>query len=265
MASSRGLKGVDATAGAAGTIQVTAASLTLTDGALISNSTFGPGRGGTITITAGSLTLAGPSSGGRVTSGIFAQAEGRDATAGAAGTIQVTVASLTLTKDTQISSSTSGPGRGGTISITATESLTLTDGALISSTTFGPGRGGTITITATESLTLAGTAPDGVSSGIFALAIGEETTAGAAGTIQVTAASLTLTDGAQISSTTFGPGRGGTITITATESLTLTDGARIASSTLGPGRGGTITITATESPPWPHEPGGLPQWHLRAG
>ena len=84
--------------GRGGTITITAGSLTLTEGAQIVNRTLGPGRGGTITITATeSLTLAGTSPDDRFSSAIVAQAEGRDATAGAAGTIQVTAASLTLT------------------------------------------------------------------------------------------------------------------------------------------------------------------------
>ena len=61
-------------------------------------------------------------------SGIFAQAQGTDANAGAAGAIQVTAASLTLTEDARISSSTLGPGRGGTITLTVTMLLALTAG-----------------------------------------------------------------------------------------------------------------------------------------
>ena len=141
---------MDAQAGAAGAIQVTATAISLTDGAQINSTTFGPGPGGPITLTVTkALTLAGTNPDGRFPSAIFAQAQGMDAQAGAAGAIQVTAAALSLT-----------------------------EGAQISSTTSGPGPGGPITLTVTDALTLAGTNREGSPSGIFAQARGEETTAG---------------------------------------------------------------------------------------
>ena len=52
--------------------------------------------------------------------------------------------------------------------------MTLTDGARIASLTSGPGQGGTVTVTAADTLTLTGATPDGrFPSGIFASAEGQ--------------------------------------------------------------------------------------------
>ena len=303
-------------AGTAGTIIVTAPRITLTDGAQIGSSTFGPGQGGTVRVIATEqLILSGTvtTPAGTFSSGIFANAERREGEAGAAGVVIVASPRITLTDGAQISSDTLGPGNGGTVRVTATESLTLAsssligadthkpegaagaaggvivtapritlaDGAQIGSGTFGPGQGGTVRVTATEQLILSGTVttPAGTfPSSIHASSSKPEGAAGAAGGVIVTAPHITLTDGAQISSGTLGPGNGGTVRVTATESLnlassslisanthrpegaagaagtiivtaphiTLTDGSQIGSGTFGPGQGGMVRVTATE-------------------
>src|SRR5262249_15991158 len=149
----------------------------------------------------------------------------------------------------------------------------------------GPGQGGLVQVTATEILTLSGTSPDGRSvSGIFANTEGKAVGAGNAGSVIVAAPRVALTEGAEITSRTRGPGQGGLVQVTATDSLTLsgsvtgpdgvvssrinasaegagnagsviieaprvtlTGGAQIASPTFGPGHGGTVTVTATDS------------------
>jgi filamentous hemagglutinin family protein len=244
--------------GSAGALQVEAGTLTLTGGAQISSSTFGPGQGGTVTVVArDTLTLAGTSPDGRFSSGLFANAE--QGSSGSAGALRVEAGTLTLTGGARISSTTFGPGQGGMVRVTATDTLTLagtsadgtpsgifasalgtgagagnagsivveaprvtlTDGARLSSTTSGPGQGGMVRVTATDTLTLAGTSADGISSGITASTAGQETGTGNAGSIVVEAPRVTLTDGAQIASTTSGPGHGGTVQVTATKSLLL--------------------------------------------
>ena len=64
---------------------------------------------------------------------------------------------------------------------------------------------------ATDTLTLVGTAPTGRSSGIFATAEGTAAGAGVAGSIVVSAPRILVRDGARISSSTFGPGAGGSV------------------------------------------------------
>ena len=313
--------------GNAGSIDVRATHIALTGGGLINSGTLGPGQGGTVRVTAtDTLTLAGSTPDGRLSSGIRATTQGTGAGAGDAGSVVVEAAQVSLTAGAQINSSTFGLGQGGTVQVTATDTLTLagpqasgifatasgrsagagnagnivvqapqvalTAGAQIISETFGPGQGGTVRVTATDTLTLAGTSgADNFPSGIFADAHGTGTGAGNAGSIVVEAAQVTLTAGAQISSRTFGPGQGGPVRVTATDTLTLagstllgiipdgrilsgifastdgtgtgagnagsivveaaqvtiTAGAHISSSTEGPGQGGPVRVTATDT------------------
>jgi subtilisin-like proprotein convertase family protein len=100
--------GQDEGAGAAGTIVVDASTLTLTDGARISNGTDGPGQGGTVRVTAESLTLAEQAT-------LATETRGE----GAGGNIQVRSEALTIVKGATISAASGGPGAGGTITINA--------------------------------------------------------------------------------------------------------------------------------------------------
>jgi len=133
-----------------------------------------------------------------------------------------------------------------------------------------------VTVTATDIFFLAGTSPNGTfPSGIFA-AQGTATDTGNAGSIVVQAPRVILTEGARISSSTRGPGQGGTVRVTAEDTLTLTgrnsslrttaegsgiggniavqahqvqftDGAAITAESAGTGNAGSVTIIATAS------------------
>lgn len=96
--------------------------LILTDGAVISATTFGAGRGGNVTVRAtGNITLSGSTLGGSRAGGILAGT----VSAGDAGTIIVESHDLTLTDGAQISADTFGTGRGGSVTVRATGNLTL--------------------------------------------------------------------------------------------------------------------------------------------
>jgi large exoprotein involved in heme utilization and adhesion len=247
LSGSGGIASVTNTDSKGGNITIETGRLTISDGAKITSSTFGSGQGGNLTVVArDTLTLAGASS------GLFARAEG--GSSGNAGALRV---------------------EAGT--------LTLSGGAQISSSTFGAGQGGTVTVMARDTLTLAGESSQGNPSGLFASA--ERGSSGNAGALRVEAGTLTLSGGAQIGSSTRGPGQGGTIRITAADTLTLSgtspdglvsgifatalgmgvgagdagaviveartariaEGAQISSSTFGPGQGGTVTVTTADT------------------
>src|SRR2546428_3420728 len=126
----------------------------------------------------------------------------------------------------------------------------------MSGATAGPGAGGSAPVTATDTLTLAGTTPTGaLGSGILANAQGLAIGAGHAGSLVVSAPRIMLSDGAQIISSTFGPGVGGSVMVTATDTLTLagtTPTGRFASGILattegtavGAGAAGNIIVSA---------------------
>lgn len=276
------------TAGNAGNVVVEAQSVTITGGATISSATFGPGQGGTLTITAtDAVSLAGRSKDGRFPSSLSANARGMGAEAGDAGDIVVAAKTVELTQGALIrTSAEQARGRAGDILLEA-GSITIRAGARVDSRTLGPGAGGVVTVRATEALTLEGTDPvTGLPGGIFTDTQGQDAGAGAAGTLRVEAGSIAVRGGAQISSSTLGPGHGGNVMVQATETLTvkgtgpgtgtvsgifvnamgteagagaagsivvtaprvtLTDGGTIDSSTFGPGQGGNVMVQAIET------------------
>jgi filamentous hemagglutinin family protein len=301
--------------GDAGNLTVETGQLTLSDGAAITSSTFGEGNAGDLTIRATeSIALSGLNADGL---GSSLEATVREWATGDAGNLTVETGQLTLSDGAVISSSTFGEGNAGDLSIRATESialsglnadgfgsslqngvapqvtgnagnltvetgqLTLSDGAAIISSTFGEGNAGALTIRATESIALSGLNADGLGSSLEATV--REWATGDAGNLTVETGQLTLSDGAVISSSTFGEGNAGDLSIRATESialsglnadgfgsslqngvapqatgdagnltvetgqLTLSDGAFITSATFGQGNAGNLTIRAAES------------------
>ncbi|MGB3188855.1 MAG: S-layer family protein, partial [Limnoraphis sp.] len=143
-------------------------------------------------------------------------------------------------------------GRGGTITI-ETRQLTLTNGAQISLTTLGFGQAGNLAIAATESIDLIGEAPDRESpSGLFARV--EAGATGNGGNINLETNRLTVRNGAQISTDTFGFGNAGDLFVNASgvEVVGSTVDGRFASGLYaqvgerGTGNGGNLTINTDQ-------------------
>jgi filamentous hemagglutinin family protein len=300
------------------TVLVEAQHVRLSNGAQIISGTLGQGGGGTVTVRATEVILEGEAPDHSFPTGIFVDTQGEGEGAGNAGAMVVEAQHVHLSGGAQISGSTFGLGNGGTVTVRATEVILeggtadnrfgtgifagtegegegagnagaivveaqrvrLSGRAQISGSTFGLGQGGTVTVRATE-ITLEGASPDNPGpTGIFAGTEGEGEGAGDAGAIVIEAQHVRITGGAQIGSSTFGSGQGGTITVTAAEVILegmtpdnrfpagifanaladaegdagaivieaqhvrITGGAQIASRTLGPGHGGTVTVTA---------------------
>ncbi len=225
--------------------------VTLTNGASITSSTSGTGRGGDVQITAGSLNVDGF---GTV---ISTQTLGD----GNGGDIVGNLGNLSLTNGAMISSTnfSFGVGQGGNVTIqglqgpgSAVDTVTLGSGAGISVSTGGPGPGGNLQIAA-KSVQL-----DGAGTTLTTQTDGD----GNAGNITLNVGTLSLVgtgssiDSAAILSNnntnfTFGLGQGGNVTIqgvlgagSAADSVTLSNRAAIKTQTLGPGRGGDVRITA---------------------
>src|SRR5262249_31424414 len=204
-------------------------------GGRLSSATSGSGPGGAVTITAqeaimiadGSITSEASGSGdaGRLslsaptvtieTGGISAETSG----AGRAGDILVNAGQLTLTRGAQITSSSSPTATGvaGTIQITST-TMDMRGDAFIRSDTFN-GPGGTIRITA-DALSMTETT-DFHQVGSPAISVSTQGK-GNAGGIVIEGRQVALTGNTtSIDSSTSGSGRGGTVTIHATDSITL--------------------------------------------
>lgn len=250
-----------ASSGNAGDIELNIGSLTLENGAHISSSTSGTGRGGNLTVAAtDSISIAGRGTdflnGLFSSSGLFSITSG----SGDAGNLFVSTPTLKLA-DGRIVALTTGDGNAGTVDVRV-ERLDLTDGAQISSSSgvedfagnrfVGKGAGGRLTVTATDSIAISGRSSDGFRSGLFSSTDGS----GAAGDLFVSTPLLVI-DGGRIVARTLGDGDTGDIEVQVGE-LALIDGAQIFNGTGtirngfvigtgGPGRGGDIVIRADDS------------------
>ncbi len=246
--------------GEGGNINITAESISLTNGALVKASTFGDGNAGNVNLRIrNSISFDGGNSDN--SSGVYSRVEDYLAV-GNAGNIHITTGSLSLTNGALITASTEGTGNAGNIAIYVRNDavfdglgplyeLTLPSGEVLqvqrSSGVYstvkrtGVGRGGNINLF-TRSLSLTNGAV------IIARIDGQ----GRAGNITVNAAEFVTVDGVgsdRSSSGLFAPtqpearGRGGNITVN-TNIFRVSNGAVVNSQTLNEYDGGNITINA---------------------
>ncbi|MGK7876854.1 MAG: filamentous hemagglutinin N-terminal domain-containing protein [Xenococcaceae cyanobacterium] len=176
---------VDAS-GAGGIIQVQGRRVRLTDGSQIFNDTLGADSAGNLTVNASeSVELIGTAPTGiAFPSGLFAQV--------LPGTT----------------------GSGGNLIIN-TKRLIIRDGGAVSAGTFTEGAGGSLEVNASEFVELIGTSRGAAPSLLTTSTIG----AGAGGDLTINTRRLIVRDGAQVQAVTFAEGRGGTLTVNASESV----------------------------------------------
>ncbi len=200
----------------AGSIDITANSISLTDSSVTTYST-GAGSGGDIRIQSHDLTLDGPFG---------------------------SITAQTLGLNSQLPA-----GKGGLIDI-ETGSLKLINDAAISASTYGDGNGGNIKISANSVVLDTGHPQPGITPGISAssgrLSFDGVENTGAGGDISLKAGSLTLRNGMLISATTATPGRGGNINIEA-GSVSLETQSSIQSASEGTGRAGTLSLESAKN------------------
>lgn len=261
------LKVVEGAIGNGANLTINTSSLEINDGYEIQGSTRGKGNSGNIIINArNNISLDGNDGNlfSRIINDVQPTAEGN------AGNIQITTGTLNVTNGAFISSSTSGKGNAGNISINAlnnivfdtnstassdvfnegvgvgnggniylkTGSLSLTNGGQVSTSVSGRGNAGNITVEASGNVKLDGVFIDagkffllndldydqssGLKSNLNIEGVGK------AGNIQVTTGSLSVTNGANISGTTAGVGNAANITINARNNVTVSGfGGRI--------------------------------------
>ncbi|MCC3536852.1 MAG: filamentous hemagglutinin N-terminal domain-containing protein [Microcoleus sp. PH2017_25_DOB_D_A] len=236
--------------GNAGDLTIATGRLILRDGAQVGSTTFSEGSGGRLTVTASeSIEVTGRSADGQFFSVLATQTEpgssgnSQDLTistrelilrdggeissstngTGNAGNILIQASGQIVKDRSGISAFSSGSGRGGNISI-ETGRLIAQNGGQVLATTQGSGQAGTLTINATEYVELTGTATDGSPSGLFTQSTGRamDSNAGNADNLTVTTRRLTVRDGAAISADTFAGGKGGSLTVNASESIEVT-------------------------------------------
>ncbi len=201
--------------GDGGNINITTASLRVSDGAYLTTSTSGQGNAGNVNIVAQDTVSF---------KGVHSNGDG-------------TVVSSEVNSEDAV-------GNGGDIKI-ITGSLFLSDGAQLRTSTTGQGDAGNVTIDARGAVTF-----DGYWGGAFSTV--EETGVGNGGNISITAESLSVTGGAQLlARNNGGRGNAGSVTITADNTVSLagyegnpdaTVGSDVAGG--GIGNGNNVKITA---------------------
>ncbi|WP_424102755.1 filamentous hemagglutinin N-terminal domain-containing protein [Moorena producens] len=238
--------------GNGGDVSITTGELMVSDGAFVSAGTFGLGDGGNLTVDADStVQLIGTDASGQFPSGLFTTTFGTgnggelnittgelivsDGAQVAAGTVgEGNSGNLTVDADStvqligtdasgqfpsRLSTNTQGTGNGGELNIITGE-LMVSDGAFVSASTFGEGHGGSLTVDAEDTVQVIGQSADGRSgSGMFVQA--NEGSKGNGGDLSITTGQLIVSDGAQVSVSTFGEGDGGNLTVDASESVQL--------------------------------------------
>ncbi|AOW98820.1 hypothetical protein BJP34_04570 [Moorena producens PAL-8-15-08-1] len=305
--------------GNGGDISITTGELMLKDGALVSASTFGEGDGGNLTVNADStVQLIGHSANNRFFSGLFTQTFGT----GNGGELNITTGELMVSDGALVSARTLGEGDSGDLTVDAsstvkligtsadgrssisglftqtegtgnagnlkitTGELMVSDGALVSASNIGEGDGGDLTVDASSTVQVIGTTADGrFSSGLLTQANrGLKGNEGNAGNLSITTGKLMVSDGARVSSSTFGGGDGGDLSVNAsfsveiigtsadsrlvsrlitqanrgskgnagnlsitTGQLVVSDGAFVSARTLGEGDGGNLTVDASST------------------
>ncbi|WP_019506625.1 filamentous hemagglutinin N-terminal domain-containing protein [Pleurocapsa sp. PCC 7319] len=271
--------------GNAAGVTISTTNLTLTNGGVVSASTFGRGNAGSVDITAtGDITIDGETSDGFVSGAASQVAPGAE---GDAEGVTISTNNLTLTKGGQFSASTFGRGDAGSVDITATgniiltgessqgipsgatslvssnaegdaggvtistNNLTLTKGGKVDASTLGRGNAGTVDITATGDITFDGQTSEGIPSGATS-GVSSNAEGNAAG-VTISTTNLTLTNGGRVDASTFGQGNAGTVDIFATGDVTFdgqtsegfSSGATSGVSSDAEGDAGGITISAT--------------------
>jgi filamentous hemagglutinin family protein len=290
--------------GQGGDVNISANTLLVDDGAVIA-ATFATGKGGNLTVDAQNVQLIGRNTDG-LPSGLFARTV--QGSTGDAGDLTIRTNTLLVQDGAQVSASTSGAGKGGNLTVDAqnmqlisgslasaqsnstgnagdltikTNTLLVKDGAQVSVSTRDAGKGGNLSVNA-QNIELTGKTVDGqvLTTGLFA-ASGLNLT-GDAGDLTIKTNTLLVKDGAQVIASTFGTGKGGSLTVDAqdvqligrssnnqvasalltsgepnstgnagdltikTNTLLIKDGAQVGNGTAGAGKGGNLIVDAID-------------------
>ncbi len=243
--------------GQGGDIQITAGSLSITNGGKLDASVFGRGIGGNIIIDArNTVSVDGGVRGAETGSAIFSTLE--ETGIGDGGSIEINTGLLSLTNGGEIQSLTRGQGNAGDIIIDASDSVTI-DGFGIQDEIDRGSLGKFFIIFPSAILSSAEEEARGSAGNIFIRAANQvslkavgliasdvsPSAEGNAGNIDITTNSLLLDDNALVRTANFGQGNAGNITIKASDRVSLDNDAEISSGVAQnvEGNGGNINVT----------------------
>jgi filamentous hemagglutinin family protein len=203
-----------------------------------------------------------------------------DITVNATESLEILDTTPTGSIRSSLSSETTSSGVGGNIQV-STQRLTLQGGGQILTRGFGTGDSGNVDINASERIDVLGSSPLNPTffSSIFVLTAGGAS--GQAGDVTITTGRLRILDGGIVTSSSFGLGSGGNLTLQASESvevigqdpilgspsdlnvatfrtgnagsmtidtqqLIVLDGGQVRASTIGDGNAGSLSINAAQ-------------------
>ena len=230
----------DGAIGNAGNVVINTNSLDVTDGAVLGSILLGQGNAGSVTIQARNAISFARSSSSGITSGVGSSGVGNG------GDVNLQTRALSLSDGAQLITSTLGQGDAGNIQINATDSVSFSGGSGLLAPTSGQGNAGDVTITASGAISFDGVGVNGLPSGVNSEVL-EVVGNGLGGNIKIRAGSLSLTNGARLSSSTSGQGNAGDIIINADNTVSF-DSSSAASNVsfraVGRRKGGNINIQA---------------------
>jgi filamentous hemagglutinin family protein len=220
----------EAAQGKAGGIDITAKNLSVTNGGVISAETYGEGDAGNLTINVKNFTVFNS----KVSASTWGVGDGGNLTVNASDSVELSgddrdrngkpIGAGGLFTDVSIG----GQGNAGNLTIN-TKRLSVSDGSKIQASTFGEGNAGDLTIRASDVDVFETPIYNVYSTGIFAevsqaidpdspeiiLAKGK----GNAGNLTIETERLKIRDGGQVSTSTYGEGNAGILTVKASDSI----------------------------------------------
>ncbi|KAM3108466.1 two-partner secretion domain-containing protein [Phormidesmis sp. 146-33] len=267
---------VSTATGTGGNVTINTGRLRVRDGARVSASTIGSGKGGNLQITASDAVEVIGAANGQGGRGLTTESFG----SGNAGNLTIDTKRLLVRDQGAISTTAFSLGKGGNLQITAfdsidligtsadgripsallvqtqgsgdagnltinTRQLRIRDGARISASTFNVGKGGNSQIDASDSVEVIGTSVAGlIPSGLFI----QSASGGDAGNLTINTTQLRIRDGAKVSGTVR-DGKGGKLQINASDSVEVSgvspngrDLSGLTTESAGSGDAGSLTI-----------------------
>ena len=249
------------TANNGGSLNIMVDRLRLEDSGQITSSTSGSGNAGSIKITANDIDIIGSSSteladiNSDFSSNIStSSANGNPEATGNEGNLTIESDRLTITSGGAVSSETKGIGDSGDLEVDV-NTLLLENGGQISSSNNGLGRSGKLSVNA-EDITITGFNSDKASGLFSSTTISEEAEVTAdlpeaepierieSNNFTINSKNLTVRDGGEIISSTFGVADAENLEINVDNTLMVENGGRIGSFTLGEGNAGDLKINS---------------------
>lgn len=263
--------------GTGGNVEVSASTLEITNGAVLSASTSGVGDAGNVVIDVDdSVVFDGTSDSGQFVSN--ATSEVGVGAEGAGGNVEISANTIEVANGAALNASTSGTGDAGNVLLDVQESivfegtsengqfssgafsivaagaqgiggnvevsattLEIANGAVLNASTLGTGSAGDVVIDVEDSVVFDGTSNNGQ----FRSGAGSEVGVGAdgaGGNVEVMANTLEVKNGAVLSALTLGTGNAGNVIIDVEDSVVFSDGSEtgqfISAATTAVGVGG---------------------------